>query len=159
MIVEKIGITWLEPTFQTIWINEPAEIFNKIPESMKSNKILISFFDGKISKAYIEYNNIYQIVIYIAAGICLIAVFKKPSIEKLSLILMVIGGFLFHLLWETKAYYVLTFYILLLPYAANGLQIGFEKIKKQCYNLSERKKVQGGNKEKDGKNKNTMEQV
>ena len=161
MLVEKIETTWLEPTFQTIWINEPAEIFNKIPESMKSNKILISFFDGKISKAYIEYNNIYQIVIYITAGICLIAVFKKPSIEKLSLILMVIGGFTFHLFWETKAYYVLTFYILLLPYAANGLQFIFEKIRKQCYNLSKRKKekLEGGYKSKNGNNKSTMEQI
>ena len=93
------------------------------------------------------------------AGIGLIVEFKKPNIEKLSLILMVIGGFTFHLLWETKAYYVLPYYLLLVPYAANGLQIGFEKIKKQCYNLSKRKKLQGGYEERDGNNKNTMEQI
>ena len=82
-------------------------------------------------------------------------------IEKLSLILMVIGGFTFHLFWETKAYYVLTFYILLLPYAANGLQFIFEKIRKQCYNLSKRKKekLEGGYKSKNGNNKSTMEQI
>ena len=154
MFAEKIGTTWLEPTFQTIWINEPAENFGKIPESMKSNKVLISFFDGKLSKAYIEYNNIYQIVIYIMAGIGLIVEFKKPTIEKLSLILMVIGGFAFHLVWETKAYYVLTFYILLLPYAANGLYVGFERIRKQIYTLrKEDRKSENGN------NKSTMEQI
>ena len=67
MLIEKIETTWLEPTFQTIWINEPAENFGKAPESMTSNKVLISFFDGKLSTAYIEYNNIYQIVLYIIA--------------------------------------------------------------------------------------------
>lgn len=161
ILIEKIETTWLEPTFQTIWVNEPAENFEKAPESMKSNKVLISFFDGKLSTVYLEYNNIYQIVLYIMAGIGLIVEFKKPTIEKVSLILMVIGGFIFHLFWETKVYYVLTFYILLLPYAANGLQFTFEKIRKQCYNLSKRKKkkIQGGYESKNGNNKSTMEQI
>lgn len=139
VLTEKIATTWLEPTFQTIWINEPAENFNKIPERMKNNKLLISFFDGKLSTAYIEYNNIYEILIFLAAGICLIKGFKKPSIERLSLILMVIGGFLFHLIWETKCYYVLTFYILLLPYAANGIYIVFEKVNDFSYTIKNRR--------------------
>lgn len=139
VLTEKIATTWLEPTFQTIWINEPAENFNKIPESMKNNKLLISFFDGKLSTAYIEYNNIYEILIFLAAGICLIKGFKKPSIERLSLILMVIGGFFFHLIWETKCYYVLTFYILLLPYAANGIYIVFEKVNDFSYTIKNRR--------------------
>ncbi len=138
VLTEKIATTWLEPTFQTIWINEPAENFNKIPESMKNNKLLISFFDGKLSIAYIEYNNIYEIVIFITAGICLIIGFKRTSIERLSLILMVIGGFFFHLIWETKCYYVLTFYILLLPYAANGIYIVFEKINDFSHTIKNR---------------------
>ena len=139
VLTEKIATTWLEPTFQTIWINEPAENFNKIPESMKNNKLLISFFDGKLSTAYIEYNNIYEILIFLAAGICLIKGFKKPSIERLSLILMVIGGFFFHLIWETKCYYVLTFYILLLPYAANGIYIVFEKVNNLLHTIKNKK--------------------
>ena len=138
VLTEKIATTWLEPTFQTIWINEPAENFNKIPESMKNNKLLISFFDGKLSIAYIEYNNIYEIVIFITAGICLIIGFKRTSIERLSLILMVIGGFFFHLIWETKCYYVLTFYILILPYAANGIYIVFEKINDFSHTIKNR---------------------
>ncbi len=138
VLTEKIATTWLEPTFQTIWINEPAENFNKIPESMKNNKLLISFFDGKLSIAYIEYNNIYEIVIFITAGICLIIGFKRTSIERLSLILMVIGGFFFHLIWETKCYYVLTFYILLLPYAANGIYIVSEKINDFSHTIKNR---------------------
>lgn len=138
VLTEKIATTWLEPTFQTIWINEPAENFNKIPESMKNNKLLISFFDGKLSIAYIEYNNIYEIIIFITAGICLIIGFKRTSIERLSLILMVIGGFFFHLIWETKCYYVLTFYILLLPYAANGIYIVFEKINDFSHTIKNR---------------------
>ena len=139
LLGEKICTTWLEPTFQTIWINEPAEYFEKAPESMKNNKLLISFFDGKLSTAYIEYNNIYEIVIFLAAGICLVKGFKKPSIERLSLILMVIGGFFFHLIWETKCYYVLTFYILLLPYAANGIYIVFEKVNNLLHTIKNKK--------------------
>ncbi len=159
VLAEKIGTSWLEPNYQTIWTNKPPQNSNEMPDEIKNNKILFSFFVGTLSKVYTGYNNIYQIIIFFSAGLCLIVNFKKITVEKVSLIIMVIGGFLLHLIWETKAYYVLPYYLLLVPYAANGLQIGFEKIKKQCYNLSKRKKLQGGYEEKNGNNKNTMEQI
>ena len=34
---------------------------------------------------------------------------------------IVIGGFLFHTLWEVKAVYLYQYYMYLLPYAAGGL--------------------------------------
>ncbi len=159
VLAEKIGTSWLEPNYQTIWTNKPPQNSNEMSDEIKNNKILFSFFVGTLSKAYTGYNNIYQIIIFFSAGLCLVVSFRKITVEKVSLIIMVIGGFLLHLIWETKAYYVLPYYLLLVPYAANGLQIGFEKIKKQCYNLSKRKKLQGGYEERDGNNKNTMEQI
>jgi len=35
--------------------------------------------------------------------------------------LIFIGGLAFHLIWETKAIYVIQYYYLLLPYAADGI--------------------------------------
>lgn len=34
--------------------------------------------------------------------------------------LVVVGGFIFHTLWEAKAQYILPYFILLIPFSANG---------------------------------------
>ena len=43
------------------------------------------------------------------------------SLKKLLLPLIFLGGFSFHLIWETKAIYVLQYFYLLVPYAAFGI--------------------------------------
>jgi len=50
--------------------------------------------------------------------------------ENIFLIIF-LGGFFFHLLWETKAQYVIIYYALLFPYAALGWcrLIAFFKVK------------------------------
>ena len=41
--------------------------------------------------------------------------------------IIVIGGFLFHTLWEVKAIYLYQYFMYLLPYAACGLVSLFDK--------------------------------
>ena len=42
--------------------------------------------------------------------------------------LIFLGGFTFHLLWETKAIYVLQYFYLLIPYAVYGIYEVFNLI-------------------------------
>lgn len=45
--------------------------------------------------------------------------------------LIFLGGFTFHLIWETKAIYVLQYFYLLVPYAAFGIYQMFITI--ECF--------------------------
>ena len=79
VLAEKIGTSWLEPNYQTIWTNKPPQNSNEMPDEIKNNKILFSFFVGTLSKVYTGYNNIYQIIIFFSAGLCLIVKNKNSS--------------------------------------------------------------------------------
>lgn len=43
------------------------------------------------------------------------------KLHRLLLPTIFIGGFLFHLFWEAKGQYTITYFILLIPYCARGL--------------------------------------
>ena len=118
---DKILSTWIEPAFQTIWINEPQEETEKIEEYISDNKILISLYDGTLNKVVMKYLDIYDIIIFIFAAIYLIINYKKINMEKMILIIIFFGGFLFHIIWETKSIYAVPFFELLIIYAAHGI--------------------------------------
>ena len=50
--------------------------------------------------------------------------------EQLFLPLAVLGGFLFHTLWEAKSQYILPYFVCMLPCAAAGLAEALDVLKK-----------------------------
>lgn len=78
-----------------------------------------------------EYFNIYQIIIFIFAGIALLKIRKNDNIEELLLPVIFLGGLLFHIIWETKSIYVIQYYYILLPFSAYGINLAFEYIKEK----------------------------
>jgi hypothetical protein len=74
------------------------------------------------------YFNAYHTSIFILAGIGIILCIKENDLSKILLPIIVIGGFLFHILWETKAIYVIQYYFILLPYTAFGLEYILDKL-------------------------------
>ena len=147
-LADKEASTWLNPTFQTIWCSLPNEInFDKNPgyqEHIESKKGIIEMLNGTWYQIEEGYFNIYQIVIFGfgATGMCLYTR-KKVTPTGIFLPMLFIGGFVFHLIWETKAIYVLQYYFLVLPFAGYGLykimEWGYQKFshKKLLENVSE----------------------
>ena len=125
---EKILSTWTEPSFLMIWQNKPSEEFKKVKNYIQDKKILISIYDGKLSKIIFQYFDIYSIIIFGFSAFFLFASFKSFDEKNIILILTFIGGFSFHLLWETKSIYVLPYYFILLPCSALGINKLFEII-------------------------------
>ena len=87
-----------------------------------------SLYEGSLSSTFISYCNTYQNILYLGALICFILLWrewhKKRSVPTLHLYLCsiaVIGGFLFHVLWEANSRYIFLYSLLLLPYTAKGL--------------------------------------
>ena len=82
--------------------------------------------EGRYSKIFINYCNGYQNILYLGSFVfCFMALKKKTSfaIKGLPLyigLIGVIGGFLFHMVWEANSRYIFTYGLLLLPYCAWG---------------------------------------
>lgn len=89
--------------------------------------LFVSLYQGALSRYLIAYCNIYQNLLYLGAFLfCLHARKRKAGTVSTGLpqylcLIGVIGGFLFHMLWEANSRYIFLYGLLLLPYAAQGL--------------------------------------
>ena len=101
-----------------------------------------SVYSGTHSRLYIAYCNVYQNVVYLGCLFYVIWTLPKrrkgfhrkgePNLDSphphdacplyawLGLI-GALGGFLFHMIWEANARYIFLYSLLLLPYAARGI--------------------------------------
>lgn len=70
-----------------------------------------------------SFGKVFTVSIYLLTLIAVIyyIISKNFSVFELFTIIFFLGGFFFHLLWETKSQYVFIYVLLLIPTAANGL--------------------------------------
>lgn len=124
---EKVITTWCEPTFQSVWSGPMMGVNGKttIPQ-------LREFYSGGASfKAFSFIMNGFNIVVFAFAAFYviwnLLSEKKSMGVLKLFGILFFLGGFLFHLFWETKSQYVYPYVVCLLPVAAGGVRVVVER--------------------------------
>lgn len=90
--------------------------------------IFTEIYEGKYSTLFIGYCNILQNIIYLGSFLFCLGSFRKKidcKMKDLPLYLgfiAVLGGFLFHMLWEANSRYIFLYGMLLLPYTASGLE-------------------------------------
>lgn len=121
---QKIASTWLNPTFQTIYYSHPGirYIFDiDYIEYLNYHKKVLSMLSDNLYKIEEFIFKIYQIIIFVFAGFGLLKLSKNINLKQAILPTIFLGGFIFHIIWETKAIYVIQYYFLLLPFAAYGL--------------------------------------
>lgn len=100
-------------------------------------------YDGSLSSAYIECGNAWQDVLYLGTLVfCISTVHRKwkytatapqgSNTDSLYLslylyvgLIAVLGGFLFHILWEANSRYIFLYSLLLMPYCAAGIYTVF----------------------------------
>ena len=100
-------------------------------------------YDGSLSSAYIEWGNAWQNVLYLGTLVfCVSTVHRKrkntatapqdSDTDSLYLslylyvgLIAVLGGFLFHILWEANSRYIFLYSLLLMPYCAAGIYTVF----------------------------------
>lgn len=72
-----------------------------------------------------EFMNRYQLVLYfyvaIAVLLSLISKREEHLLENRILTIAIIGGFLFHILWEVMGRYALPYVVFMIPVAAMGM--------------------------------------
>ena len=70
---------------------------------------LLGYFINKIDKKYI------RVILFITTAIVILQKRQNLSNEILLSLIMFIGGFLFHIIWEAKSRYVISYIIMLMP--------------------------------------------
>ncbi len=112
----KFTSQWTEPTYGCFIMTYATD-----NERSAFGESLYTGFPNRILQKYMDS---YQLLIYGLVLLLLICKVKKKEQDQLEwyvLLIAVIGGVLFHELWEAKSRYVLPYFVMMLPMAAGGL--------------------------------------
>lgn len=112
----KIVSQWNEVTYECFWISTNAG-----NHSQELSKTVQDLYTGKLHTAAESGMNLYQFLMFFGTLITVWRLRKNKDLSKVILILCILGGFLFHILWEGKSQYIISYFPLFLPCAAAGL--------------------------------------
>lgn len=118
---EKLRSEWNEPSYQSIWTNQVRGRYGEMGR-------LANWICGKGEYAVKGWMNAVQQLIFVSAALGCLFLLKKRRIEDALLPACILGGFLYHAVFEAKSQYLITYLVLLLPLAACGLAGLFGKI-------------------------------
>ena len=98
--------------------------------------IVESLFSGRLYKVTRFFMDKYSFVVYALAAVGVIGLFRRgrsgkvPEIPVLVYILplALIGGFIFHTVWEGAGRYVLPYFVYLMPFAGKGMANAYDTI-------------------------------
>ncbi len=121
---EKLRSQWNEPSYDSIWLNQ---VFLSFSEKGSFYSLLCEKGEG----LSLSFMNQHQQIVFIGAALGLLALLKKRDITSCILPLIILGGFMYHLLFEAKSQYALPYFMLMMPLAASGLAAFFDAAKKR----------------------------
>lgn len=110
---EKNLSQWNEPTYASIWLNVLGKYEDpgKIPQ----------YFCNDGARGFTGYMNVYQMFIFLGTLCGAVICFKKKDIFCAALLLIVLGGFFYHMIFEGKSQYILPYFLLLCGFSAVGV--------------------------------------
>ena len=118
---EKLRSQWNEPSYGSIWINQ-------VFPSYSEKGLMYDLLCGSGAKRTLDVMNVYQQLVLFALLIALIRLGIKKDLLRCLLPLVMLGGLLYHLLFEAKSQYALPYFVLILPIAAYGLFTLYRKV-------------------------------
>lgn len=124
----EYAINFYFQKFLTSFANPEYETFAQYRKS-ELNVINNSIMGGKINDFIYRTWDATSTLISVGLLVYLFK-HKQDRIYELMPAVIVFGGFLFHIFWETKAIYLYQYFMYLLPYAAVGISIILGKVKK-----------------------------
>lgn len=110
----KLRSQWNEPSYGSLWINQ-------VYPSYSEKGRLYDFLCGSGARRTLAVMNQFQQFVFLCTLFGLIRLWKKKELPRCLLPMIVLGGLLYHLLFEAKSQYALPYFVLMLPTAAYGL--------------------------------------
>jgi len=114
---EKIGTQWLEPTFMCIWATNGGGA----PVPSATNAFSQFFYGERFDNMFRFAMRYYLILIYGGSVLSVLFLFRRRSDAALILPLIILGGVLYHVLFEAQSRYALNYLPLFAPVAAYGI--------------------------------------
>lgn len=112
--LEKFTSQWNDPTYECFAMTHI--------NGWERCGVVNSMYDGKLQALMTWFMDQYQSLIFMGVFLWLIYHFwRKKGLEDHVLLIYIIGGFLFHMIWEAKGRYILPYFVAMLPMAAIGL--------------------------------------
>ncbi|MBQ9673506.1 MAG: hypothetical protein IJV39_02650 [Ruminococcus sp.] len=122
---KKILSQWNEPSYESIWVSQVKAHYNG---EVEPDTFLNSVYNENWGNFFEDYFDFFQMIAFIlcAAGM-LGLIINKCSAEAMIPIATLLGGFFYHLLFEAKSQYIMTYFILVLLFSAYGLYFIIKK--------------------------------
>ena len=118
---EKFLTQWAEPSCDMLWYGSACGYGGRF-----NGLASLIFRDGSGLRTLLEgYMNIFQQAAYVLALIGAVGMLKgkRTGAVQLMLPVTILGGFLYHMLFEAKSQYIYPYMLLLMPLAAQGLSV------------------------------------
>lgn len=119
----KAASTWCEPTFASVWAG-PLEWCG---QSVHTDRMRSLYHQG--TAFWLVYHGMKGLLMLLYGAALAGVVLLRKHFSAFGLpCLYLLGGVLFHLVWETKSLYVYTYVFLLLPLCAYALARGYSRL-------------------------------
>lgn len=127
----KTASQWNNPTFQSFWINQVRR------SGITPGNWVASFMSAGGTHLSAQFLNLFQVIVLFGTLLYCVLYRNTPHyIDSLIFALIFVGGFVFHLFWEAKGQYTISYFVLLFPYAVAG----YGKLSDQLLCRHERRK-------------------
>ena len=118
---EKTVTQWCEPSFQVFWMPTAQKNHGKLSKTGKS------LLYGKLSDILQIYMRFFILLVYLGNIFYYVVNARRKKFNLLFICgITVIGGFLFHMIWEAKALYIMPYMIFSIPCGVIGLTYCFD---------------------------------
>ncbi len=118
---EKLLSQWNEPSYGSLWLNQ-------VFPSYSQKGFLSRFLCETGARRTLALMNQYQQFVFLGLLCGVLRLWRKKDILRCLLPLVLLGGMLYHLLFEAKSQYALPYFPLMLPIAAYGIYTVFRKV-------------------------------
>lgn len=114
---EKFSTQWLEPTFQSVW-----SIHSGLQDQQRAKNTIAEYLLGTMfAEGLSAYMRFYLILLYGGTALAAVFLLRRRTEAQLILPLIILGGILYHLIFEAQSRYALSYLPLYAPLAAYGL--------------------------------------
>lgn len=110
-----------EPSFESIWVSQVRG--HNLNEGVELSKAVTSVYTGGLHEILDIWFAYYDMIIYFGFAAGMIWMIAKRKLDPGTVILpvTVLGGVLFHMIFEAKSQYMLPYFVFLIPYAMYGI--------------------------------------
>lgn len=128
--LHKYVYEWCEPTFGSIGAsNWTRGLSDEVMADRELTPLAHSLYYGKLNVIVRIVCDVSQSLVLLGASCYILLSSKNPHIETFAPFLYSAGGALFYLFWEAKSQYILPLYLVLIPYAAIGINLALDKLR------------------------------